>query len=217
MVGTLKVSYIVLAGGKSSRLGRNKILERVGDKALLDRVLSSFSLINDEIILVTTENTELPPVKQYSGLKVIVDLFPNRGSLGAIYTGLVTSRFQYSVVVAGDMPFLNVDLLSYMISIAEGFDLVAYCTEDFPELLHAVYSKNCLVPMESLIRRNNLRIIGMLPFIRMRHLSMEEIERFDPQHLSLFNVNTEEDLKKGREMASRIDRMEINKGRRLGK
>ena len=193
-----EISCIVLAGGKSTRLRPNKIKETIGDQTLLERVLATLSVFDSDIIVVSSEQASLPGIDHYHRTRIVNDIYPGKGSLGGIYTGLSASKTHYNLVVAGDMPFLNVNLLKYMLKIGEGFDLVAYHQDDKPELLHAFYSRNCLAPMHSLIQQNNLRIIGILPFIKVRYLTAEEIERFDPQHLSFFNINTEDDLIKAR-------------------
>jgi molybdopterin-guanine dinucleotide biosynthesis protein A len=193
-----EITCIVLAGGKSTRLRPNKIKETIGDQTLLERVLATLSIFDSDIIIVSSEQASLPGIDHYHRARIVNDIYPGKGSLGGIYTGLSASKTHYNLVVAGDMPFLNINLLKYMIKIGEGFDLVAYHEDDKPELLHALYSRNCLAPMHSLIQQSSLRIIGILPFIKVRFLTAEEIERFDPQHLSFFNINTEADLIKAR-------------------
>jgi molybdopterin-guanine dinucleotide biosynthesis protein A len=196
-----EITCIVLAGGKSTRLRPNKIKEIIGEQTLLERVLAALSIFESEIIVVSSEQTSLPNIDQYPKLSVVNDIYPGKGSLGGIYSGLSASRTHHNLVVAGDMPFLNVNLLKYMVKIAEGFDLVAFHEDDKPELLHAIYSLNCLAPMESLIQQNRLRIIGILPYIKVRYLTSKEIERFDPRHLSFFNINTQTDLIEARELS----------------
>jgi molybdenum cofactor guanylyltransferase len=190
----LNISCIALAGGKSSRLGRNKLTEVIGDKILLHRVLDTLSLLGSEIIIVTPRQSSLPEIADYSGVRIIRDIYPDKGSLGGIYTGLAASKSPHNLVVASDMPFLNVDLLRYMLGIASGADLVAYRDGDRFEPLHAVYSRNCVAALEQLVQRNNVRIIEILRLVKTRFLTLEEIARFDPGHLSFFNVNTEEEL-----------------------
>ena len=196
---TPKISCIVLAGGQSTRLRPNKIKEIIGEQTLLERVLSTLSKFDSDIIIVSSEQASLPDFRN-PRTRIINDIYPGKGSLGGIYTGLMASRTHYNLVVAGDMPFLNIALLQFMVKIAQGYDLVAFNENDRPELLHAVYSKNCLAPMHDLIRQNSLRIIGILPHIKVRYLTAEEIARFDPRHLSFFNINTEADLIKAREI-----------------
>jgi molybdenum cofactor guanylyltransferase len=197
----LNISCIALAGGKSTRLGRNKLAEIVGGKTVLERVVDTLSLFQGDTILVAAGQSALPEISNHLNVKIVTDIYPGTGSLGGIYTGLFASSSQYNIVVACDMPFLNPALLGYMVSISEGFDMVAYNQNDRPEPLHAIYSRECLTPMKSLIEHNQLRIINILPHIKIRYIGDEEIAKYDPQRLSFFNINTEADLQKARQIA----------------
>jgi molybdopterin-guanine dinucleotide biosynthesis protein A len=155
----LDVSFIILAGGKSKRLGRNKVVEKIGNQSLLERVLSTLSTFNREMIVVIAEDSSLPELTGYPKLKIVRDIYPGKGSLGGVYTGLVSSNSFYNVVVACDMPFLNLDLIRYMISIAESADAVIPKTlNNVLEPLHAIYSKKCIDFIESLLNQNRLSI-----------------------------------------------------------
>lgn len=135
-------------------------------------------------------------------MKVVGDIYPGKGSLGGIYTGLVASDSLYNIVVACDMPFLNQGLLRYMIEIADNFDLVIPRLGNTIEPLHAVYSKRCLAPIEHLLEQDDLQIFKFFPAVKVRYMEADEIDRFDPEHLSFFNINTEADLKTARELSN---------------
>ena len=167
------------------------------------------SLFDGEIIIVTSDQANVPHDISYPKLKIVNDIFPGKGSLGGIYTGLVASKTYYNIVVACDMPFLNHDLLKYFVGIADGFDLVAFNKDNKFEPLHAVYSRKCIPPMERLLQRNNVRIIEILPHVKVRNISLEEIDRIDPHHVSFFNINTEAELEIAREIANG-DRNNLN-------
>jgi molybdenum cofactor guanylyltransferase len=200
----LDVSCIVLAGGKSSRLGRNKIVEKIGTQSLLERVVANLSPLDCEIIVVAGEDSCLPALKGFPKLKIIKDIYPGKGSLGGIYTGLVNSRSFHNLVIACDMPFLNRDLIKYLFEIARGYDVVVPKLEEgIFEPLHAVYSQSCVVPLELLLKQDMLRIFNLYEKVTVRYVSSREVERFDPQHMSFFNINTEKDLKSGRELAGK--------------
>ncbi|MDP2917286.1 MAG: molybdenum cofactor guanylyltransferase [Dehalococcoidia bacterium] len=201
----MDISCIVLVGGKSTRLGRNKIKEIIGNQSLLERVISRLACFKSEIIVVTARAPSLPQPIDYPKLKVVSDIYPDKGSLGGIYTGLRVSDSFHSLVVAGDMPFLNRDLLEYMIENSNGFDVIVPRLDGIFEPLHAIYSKNCIAPMESLIKQDDLQILKLFPFVKMRYIEREEIDRYDPRHLSFFNINTEADLRAGAELAKRED------------
>jgi molybdopterin-guanine dinucleotide biosynthesis protein A len=202
----LDVSCIVLAGGKSTRLGRNKIAEVIGKSSLLERVVSSLAFLNADIIIVTAKDSSLPQLADYTGIKIINDIYPEKGSIGGIYSGLKASRSQTNLVVACDMPFLNLNLLRYMLEISAGYDVVVpRINRIIFEPLHAVYSKNCISPLERLIKADVFRIIELFRLVKVKYVENMEIDRFDPSHLSFFNVNTEEDLFVGRELARKED------------
>jgi molybdopterin-guanine dinucleotide biosynthesis protein A len=137
---------------------------------------------------------------QFPRLRFAVDIYPGRGPLGGIYTGLAASTTVYNLVVACDMPFLNPDLLNYMIQVEPAFDLVVPRVGKLTEPLHAVYSKNCLSPIENLLKENKLQVYKLFSLVKVRYVEAVEIDRFDPKHLSFFNINTETDLKKAKEL-----------------
>ncbi len=197
----MDISCIVLAGGKGLRLGRDKVLETIGNISLLRRVVSCLSPFNSDIIIVTARRQSLPRSINYPKLRLVVDTYPGKGPLGGIYTGLIASASLYNLVVACDMPFLNQALLRYMIQLSAGFDLVVLRLGSMVEPLHAIYSKDCLAPMEGLLGQGNLKVTDLFPLVRVRYVEAEEIDRFDPEHLSFFNINTEADLEVARELA----------------
>jgi len=196
----LDISCIVLAGGKGLRLGRNKVLESVGNRSLLERVINSISPLKSDIIIVTASGQSFPQLTGYPELRITTDIYPGKGALGGIYTGLVASNSFYNLIVSCDMPFLNQALLRYMIQLSPGSDAVVPRLGNMVEPLHAVYSKSCLTSIEQLIKQGNLKVSDVLTLVRVRYVEAEEINMFDPEHLSLFNINTEADLEKAREL-----------------
>jgi len=134
----LDISCIVLAGGKGLRLGHDKALETVGNKCLIQWVVFSLSFLNSDIIIVTATKQFFPQLTGYPKLKIITDTYSGKGPLGGIYTGLATSDSVYNLVVACDMPFLNEDLLRYMIQLSANFDLVVPRWDSMVEPLHAI-------------------------------------------------------------------------------
>jgi molybdopterin-guanine dinucleotide biosynthesis protein A len=197
----LEISCIILAGGKSLRLGHDKVLERVGNKSLLERVISCVDSFSKDIIIVTAEKRTFALLANYPKIKTACDIIPGQGSLGGIYTGLVKSNSHYNLVLAADMPFLNESLLHYMIGVSDGFDFVLPLVNNLYEPLHAVYSKNCITPIESIFKQGKRVIIELFKYVKVRYIEAEEVDRFDPQHLSFFNVNTPEELELARKIA----------------
>jgi molybdopterin-guanine dinucleotide biosynthesis protein A len=188
------ITGIILAGGKGSRLGREKSLLNVGEKQLINRVIAAIQQVCQEILIVTSKEQYTNLAAAKLDASIVVDLFPGRAALGGIYTGLNTAKTFHSLVVACDMPLLNSKLLSYIADIAPGFDIVIPKLGTQLETLHAVYSKNCLEYIKRLIDSNNLQIFEFFNSVKIRHVGEDEINRYDPHHLSFLNINTIEDL-----------------------
>ena len=197
----MDISGIVLAGGKSLRLGYDKVLETVGNRSLLQQVVSCVTTLSSEVILVTTSEQTIPESIDYPRLRIVTDIYPGKGPLGGIYTGLATSTSFYNLVVASDMPFLNQELLSYMMQLADNFSVVVPRMRNLVEPLHAIYTKSCLTPMEQMIKQDKLSVNNLFSLVKTKYIEAEEIERFDPNHLSFFNVNTRADLATARKLA----------------
>jgi len=187
------VTSIILAGGRNLRLGSSKALEIIGSKSLIERVVERVKLVSNQTLIVISQGQLALPVTVEA--KVLVDLYPGKGPLGGIYTGLLASPSSHSVVVACDMPFLNIELLRYMIELSPGFDaVVPRLGEGRLEPLHAIYSKGCLDNMKTQLEHNHLQISHSLTMLRVRYIERAECQKFDPQLLSFFNINSQSDL-----------------------
>jgi len=202
----LDISCIVLAGGKGLRLGRDKALETIGNKNLLQWVVSLISFFDSDIIIVAAAGEQAFPCSTgYPKLRIVADTYPGKGPLGGIFAGLTASSSIYNLVVACDMPFLNQALLRYMVQISAGFDLVVPRLGRLVEPLHAVYSRGCLASIERLIKQDTLSVSELFALVKVRYVEAEEIDRFDPEHLSFFNINSEADLLKAKELIRNDD------------
>lgn len=197
----LSISSAILAGGQSQRMGFNKAFLEFGGRPIIERVIEQVSLVGKEIILVTNA----PEEYAHLGYPMVADIFPGKGSLGGVHSGLKAARHQYTLIVACDMPFLNASLLRYMILLSPGYDVVVPRLGKELEPLHALYSKACLPAMETLLQQDDLRIVSFYPQVRVRYVEQAEIEVLDPRHLSFFNVNSPDDLQRAREMAAGAD------------
>jgi molybdopterin-guanine dinucleotide biosynthesis protein A len=197
----LNIGSILLAGGKGSRLGRDKAWIELDGKTLLQRAVSNLSFLGSEIIIVTATGRVLPPVVAPVSLKVVNDITAGQGPLVGIYTGLLNSAFQYNLVAACDMPFVNRGLVDYMGSMVQGFDVVIPCIGKLKEPLHAIYSRECLDAIEKLLAQGSLKIDSFLERLKVCYVGEADIERFDPAHLSFFNINNSADLKRAEEIS----------------
>ena len=92
------------------------------------------------------------------------------------------------------MPFINLELLRFMLSVKKGFDIVVPLVDGRPEPTHALYNKSCLSHIQQRIEESDLKITNFFRTVRVMYLSDEDLDRIDPERQSFFNINTQEDL-----------------------
>jgi len=194
----LPITCIILAGGKSSRLGREKALEKISKRSLIEHTIDCLSSISQEILVVTSKEQVNFIATANLKAKLIVDSYPNKGALGGIYTGLANADAFYCLVVGCDMPFLNEALLHYLIGLAPAFDAVVPKINGMTEPLHALYSKDCLASIKQLLCQDRLAISQLFSLVKTRYVDKDEIIKYDPKQLSFFNINTQNDFLKAK-------------------
>ena len=162
------MSSIILAGGRSSRMGQDKCSLVLSGVSLLQRIVSRLSQLDDEIILVLAQGQSSPFLASSPQVKVTTDVQYGKGPLVGIYSGLKVSSDTHSLAVGCDMPFLNIDLIRYMIGLTPGFDIVIPRIQGMIEPLHAVYSVSCLGIMERMLQNDNLGVRNLLETAKAR-------------------------------------------------
>ena len=186
----LEITGIILAGGKSHRMGEDKAFIKIAEKPIIETIIDLFHKVFKETLIVTHRKDS------YLYLKVGVyeDIFPEQGALGGLYTGLFRSNSFNSFVAACDMPFLNKGVINYLCQQADGYDVVVPRTEDGFQPLHALYSKRCLGPIETILMEEKTRIVDLYPLVRVRVVDFREFVSVDPEMQSFVNINTPEEL-----------------------
>ena len=184
------LSGIILSGGKSIRMGRNKAFIEIDGKPIIHRIQSLFEKVFNETIIVTNQKELFLSFNS----KIYTDLIPQRGVLGGLYTGLFFSSFPYSFCVACDMPLLKEGLINYLIKKIEDYDVIVPRTKDGLQPLHAIYSKHCLGPIKNIMDEGKYKIIDIYPMVNVRVIEENEFIFLDPLRESFINVNTPEEL-----------------------
>lgn len=179
----------VLAGGRSTRLGRDKALLEVNGEPLLARAVRILSSVCGEVLVVGPREREAV----VPGVRVMPDERPGIGPLGGIATALRATRGDRLLAVATDMPLLNVDLLRYLIELSPGFDVTIPRVDGRTQQLHAVYARTCLSVIDDQLARDDFKIDRFFARVRVRIVEEDEVRRFDPELRSFRNVNTEEE------------------------
>jgi len=188
-----EMTGIVLAGGKATRMGGacDKAFLKIDNETMISRQLMVLKQIFKEIIIVTNSTNSYKDTK---GVTIISDIIQERGPIGGIYSGLLASGSFYNFVVACDMPFINAELIEYMITLRDGFDIVVPHIGGKYEALFSIYSKNCIRPINQAMEKDRLTVRELFAGVRVRELAGEEIMRFGDADTIFMNVNTKEDL-----------------------
>jgi len=182
---------IILAGGKSRRMGKDKALFKIGGKRSIEIVMEKLKNVFDDVLVVGSHSFDYRFLKA----KVIKDIIPDKGPLGGIYTGLLRSRSECNFICACDMPFLNPELLRFMVSeMDEDIEALVPVVKGFVEPLHSIYSRRCLTAIRSHLKLNDLKVRNFLSEVKCKYLSEDLIRRYDPALLSFLNLNTPEML-----------------------
>ena len=207
MNNSQRVTGIILAGGKSSRLGRDKAWEDVGGQRIIDRVIGALRSSCDEVLIIgdrpeRQNELSLPKCIQYRS-----DELKGRGSIGGLYTGLKASDTLWSLVVACDMPFISRELIRFMLSMISKnrCDAIVPIINGRYQPTHALYNSTCIPFIEKNISSGNFRMDSYFDEIYLEEISEDVINSIKGAELSFFNVNTEDDLFTAREQYKLFD------------
>jgi molybdopterin-guanine dinucleotide biosynthesis protein A len=177
---------VILAGGDSRRMGRDKAFLPFGGATLIERVASRLRDACTDVLVVANS----PAPYQALGLRTVPDALPERRSLVGIYTGIMHAGGP-AFVCGCDMPFLCPALIRHLGALAESADVVIPRVKDY-EPLHAVYTPACLKPIKRVLAAGG-RNADLLRDVTTTVLEAEDLRRFDPDLRSLVNLNTPED------------------------
>ena len=224
-------------GGSNRRIGKEKAFFKIGNKTILKIMLEKLNQIRkkgDRIILATKSHNRISSImeekkfsSQHGIVDVVSDLIPGAGPLGGIYSGLMVSSTEYNFVFACDMPFLNVNLIEYMLRKKTDYDVLIPKHGYYLEPLHAVYSRSILPVIKERIEQGNYRIQSIFPLtlilspkgrgnkdgisngvnlepsngVKVKYITEREMEQFGNWREFFFNINTLSDLKEARRIA----------------
>lgn len=195
------VSAVILAGGRSRRLGSDKRALRLWGAAgptLLEHTIATVGALCDEVVVVLNDPERWPGLRA----RVVPDRYPEGGALGGIFSGLASCAAPYALVVACDMPLLSPRLLAAMIALPRDYDVLvpraaspaATRSRLGLEPLHAIYGHGCLGPMRAALEAGRRQIVALFPQLRVRVLDHAELAAHDPEGVSCLNINTPEQL-----------------------
>jgi molybdopterin-guanine dinucleotide biosynthesis protein A len=184
------VSGLILAGGESSRYGKNKALVNINGIPLIQRVSRVMQSLFQEVILITNTPDE------YSFLKLPMyeDLIKGLGPMGGLFTGLTRMANDAGFLVGCDMPFLNRKLIRHIVEIRDDCDVIVPRISGMMEPLHALYSKGCLSAIRKLIDSRKYQIFQFFSEVSVKYVDEGFIRRFDPEIRCFYNINEPQQL-----------------------
>lgn len=193
----MKRGAIILCGGRSSRMGRDKArLELASGELLLERVVRVISEVVGprQIICVGAPGQELPELAQ--GVRVVRDPEPHRGPLLGLAVGLreLAPGVEAAFVSACDVPLLAAPFIARMFELLGEFDAAALHDGARWHPLEAVYRATLLTLVESRLAGEDRSLAGLLESIRTRRVTIDELREVDPELRSLASCNTEEEF-----------------------
>jgi molybdopterin-guanine dinucleotide biosynthesis protein A len=196
----MSISFVIQAGGESTRMGGNKALMPFLGEPLVARVARRLAPLTSEILV--TSNS--PDDFKFLNLPLVIDLLPGRGALGGLYTALAVVQRPVLAVVACDLPFINPDLLKAQLALLaeSGADLVVPESPDGVEPMHAVYRREpCLAAVLRALEAGECRLRGWYSLVNARIMSPREVSAYDPEFRSFINLNTPEEFRRAENLA----------------
>jgi molybdenum cofactor guanylyltransferase len=180
---------VILAGGKSSRMGQAKALLVFDQEPLIAHIARALKRMFAEIVVVAAPEQELPALPA----RIVRDEVAYQGPVGGIYYGLRAAGGEFSFVTSCDAPFLSTALIAYLTAQISGYDVVVPFWEERYQPLHAVYRGSVLPLLKEQLERGELRPVYLFDKVRTRKVDQDEIKTLDPDGLSFLNVNTPQD------------------------
>lgn len=188
----MAVSGIVLAGGLSSRMGRDKTLLLYNNETLIQRTVRKLRTVVDEIIIASNNTAKF----SLPGITEVPDTYPGVGPLGGMHAGLIACKYRHAFIVSCDMPLLSERLAMYLLEHRQGYDVVIPEIYNRMEPLCAVYSTECIKPIEQCLKTGISRVTGFYHEVRVNKIDETKVSLIGNHQEMFYNLNTPQDLNK---------------------
>jgi len=185
---------VILAGGRSTRMGSNKALLELNNKTVIAGQIEELRKFFDPVIVVANQ----PELYQGLGVRIVPDEFPGYGPLAGIHAGLKNAPGDVVFVVPCDMPFISADIGVQMLGQLGGADGLVLEKDGHFEPLFALYTKRCLPVIEEFLRAKRLKVIDFYPLVNIEALPVEKLALPRPVNELLLNINTPEEFQQAK-------------------
>ena len=194
------ITAIILAGGKSSRMGTNKSLLKIGEKTIIERLRDLLQSMYKDVILITND----PDDYKFLDLSIYEDIFRHRGPLAGIHSGLKHSKTDLNFIISCDLPFMTMEMINYLIEYKTNKIITVAKADGFIQQLAGKYSKECLSPSEKILKevvnnenrdavqkKRKCNVLRLIDTVRAQIIPAESLP-FYTEDL-YFNMNRTED------------------------
>ncbi|SMC83581.1 molybdenum cofactor guanylyltransferase [Sporomusa malonica] len=196
------ITPFILSGGKSRRMGTNKSFVRLGGRPLIEIVKEKVIEIFDKTpIIITNHFADY----EYLGCDMVADIVKDKGPLGGIHAGLVSSPTPYIFVFACDMPFIEKAFVHYMLNRLGQEDILIPHNGESVEPLHAIYSKQCLGAIKAHLHEDRRCVQSFFQDVNIAYVNQNEMHRLNLLDCYFLNVNTVEDLQRAENCLKRVN------------
>lgn len=182
------ITPVILAGGKSSRMGRNKSFVTLAGKSLIEIVLDTVTSVFPQPPVIITNS---PGLYEHLGVTMASDIYKDKGPLAGIHTGLIHSSTAYSFVIGCDMPFLDAGFIKFMVARLHDEQVLIPRSGKWVEPLHALYAASCLPFIEAKLNQDICKIQAFFPDVHIKYVDIKEYGH----GINCFaNINSQADL-----------------------
>lgn len=195
----MKTSGVILAGGRSSRMRFNKAFAEISGRPVINIIIDKFTRLFDEIIIISNE----PELYVHLGILIYPDVYPRMGPVSGIHSGLYHANNDSVFVMGCDVPFMNMDLVRYMISKLGDYDSVVPEIDMYLQPLAAVYSRKCMPVLTSCLENNKVKLIRIFEELNALVIRRQELEQFGIIEEIFLNVNDIDALNLATKIAGR--------------
>jgi molybdopterin-guanine dinucleotide biosynthesis protein A len=194
---------VILAGGESRRMGRNKAQAELVGRTLVERVALTVSpLFEERMLSLNPEGYQI----SVDGFTVLADTLPGRGPALGVCSALERSKEDWVFVVGCDHPFLSATVVKYLSELRDGHDAVVPVVKGKTQTICAFYKKSCLAPLKQRVERGErglMRFLKESDGLKVRYVDEASLLQADRELVSFIDVDTEEDLKKAEVKAAK--------------
>lgn len=195
------ITAIILAGGKSSRIGTDKAFLKLNGESVIERIYNLLTKIFSEVIIISNN----PEKFQFLTLKVYKDIYPHFGPLSGIHAGLSNSQTENNFFISCDMPLVTEEVIRFILAKMNNDDITIVKTESNIQSLLGIYKKRCLARADELLSfansqinikagKTSVKLFDLINHVKTAFIDLS-YEKFYHDDIFL-NMNTSEDYKK---------------------